>query len=340
MLLDVKRGDIGSTMAAYAQAYLGEGSPLAADAVTVSPFLGFGSLRPGARRGRANGRGVFVLALTSNPEGPQVQRSVAPDGRTVAQTIVDVAAARNAGVCPLRRCRSRRRRHDRPKRTSTCPRFNGPILAPGFGAQGARVGRSDKRLFGPDMRNVLPTSSRDVLRHGPTSRRWSAACRGFRRASEAPARHHFGVWRAHLRETCAGRVQRHRLPRWSPASSARPSVCDDGLPVAVNRPSEGVGLLPPAAPDMTAEDLLTGSRCTQAIAVSVRRGHRSEKNPHTTEEIVALPQLTEEQRAAALEKAAAARRARAELKERLKRGGTTLTDVLEVRPRATRSWAR
>jgi transposase len=47
-----------------------------------------------------------------------------------------------------------------------------------------------------------------------------------------------------------------------------------------------------------------------------------------TEEIVALPQLTEEQRAAALEKAAAARRARAELKDRLKRGGTTLKEVL------------
>jgi hypothetical protein len=47
------------------------------------------------------------------------------------------------------------------------------------------------------------------------------------------------------------------------------------------------------------------------------------------EETVALPELTEEQRAAALEKAAAARRARAELKERLKRGGTTLRDVLD-----------
>jgi S13-like protein len=45
---------------------------------------------------------------------------------------------------------------------------------------------------------------------------------------------------------------------------------------------------------------------------------------------VALPQLTEEQRAAALEKAAAARRVRAELKERLKRGGTNLTDVLKA----------
>jgi hypothetical protein len=60
---------------------------------------------------------------------------------------------------------------------------------------------------------------------------------------------------------------------------------------------------------------------------SVTSRHRSGE-PIPTEEIVALPQLTEEQRAAALEKAAAARRVRAELKERLKRGGTTLKDVL------------
>ena len=46
VLLDVKRGDIGSTMGGYADAYLADGSPLAADAVTLSPYLGFGSLRP------------------------------------------------------------------------------------------------------------------------------------------------------------------------------------------------------------------------------------------------------------------------------------------------------
>ena len=55
-----------------------------------------------------------------------------------------------------------------------------------------------------------------------------------------------------------------------------------------------------------------------------------QEKPHSTEDMVALPQLTEEQRAAALEKAAAARRARAELKERLKRGGTTLAEVLDT----------
>jgi orotidine-5'-phosphate decarboxylase len=95
-LLDVKRGDIGSTVVGYAGAYLDPASPLAADAVTASPYLGFGALRPLVDAAYAHGRGVFVLALTSNPEGAAVQRAVAADGRTVAQTIVDEAAAANA----------------------------------------------------------------------------------------------------------------------------------------------------------------------------------------------------------------------------------------------------
>jgi orotidine-5'-phosphate decarboxylase len=86
VLLDVKRGDIGSTMAAYAGAYLDPTSPLCADAITVSPYLGVGSLRPAFDAAAAHGGGVFVLALTSNPEGPTVQHAVTADGRTVAQT--------------------------------------------------------------------------------------------------------------------------------------------------------------------------------------------------------------------------------------------------------------
>ena len=73
VLADAKRGDIGSTMAAYAQAWAGTG-PLAADAVTASPYLGFGSLQPLLDLAAVNGRGVFVLAATSNPEGASVQR--------------------------------------------------------------------------------------------------------------------------------------------------------------------------------------------------------------------------------------------------------------------------
>src|SRR5246127_5905851 len=93
VLADAKRGDIGSTMAAYAAAWAGD-SPLAADAVTASPYLGFGSLRPLLEAAAATDRGVFVVAASSNPEGATVQRA-AFDGRTVAQLIVDQAALVN-----------------------------------------------------------------------------------------------------------------------------------------------------------------------------------------------------------------------------------------------------
>jgi orotidine-5'-phosphate decarboxylase len=165
VLLDVKRGDIGSTMAAYARAYLGEGSPLAADAITISPYLGFGSLDPALDLAERTGRGVFVLALTSNKEGPQVQRAHDENGVTVAQTMVDEAAARNAGASPVGSvglvvgATVGRADLDLSK-------LNGMILAPGFGAQGAGVADLDA-VFGPARRHVLPSSSRDILRHGP-----------------------------------------------------------------------------------------------------------------------------------------------------------------------------
>ena len=95
VLLDVKRGDIGSTSQAYADAYLDPASPLAADAITVSPFLGFGSLDPIVETALRNDAGVFVLALTSNPEGPQFQHATTPDGRTVAGAVLDAVASLN-----------------------------------------------------------------------------------------------------------------------------------------------------------------------------------------------------------------------------------------------------
>ncbi|MDU0347910.1 orotidine-5'-phosphate decarboxylase, partial [Actinomyces sp. MRS3W] len=97
-ILDVKRGDIGSTMGGYAQAYLADGAPLAADAITVSPYLGYGSLSPALDQAAETGRGVFVLALTSNPEGAAVQHACGPAGRAVAADIVAGAAASNAAA--------------------------------------------------------------------------------------------------------------------------------------------------------------------------------------------------------------------------------------------------
>ena len=89
VVLDVKRGDIGSTAQAYADAYLDPVSPMVVDAITATPFLGFGSLDPMLATAREHGKGVFVLALTSNPEAPQFQHARTEAGRTVAGTVLD-----------------------------------------------------------------------------------------------------------------------------------------------------------------------------------------------------------------------------------------------------------
>lgn len=176
VLLDAKRGDIGSTMQAYAEAYLSSASPLFVDALTVSPYLGFGSLEPVLAEARANRCGVFVLALTSNPEGGQVQRAHDSAGRTVAQTIVDEVARRNQGAVGLGDVgvvigATKGEGGDLGLDIS---QLGGPVLAPGLGAQGATA--ADLRIFS-DLRGlVVPSYSREILRHGPdVSGLWEAA---------------------------------------------------------------------------------------------------------------------------------------------------------------------
>jgi orotidine-5'-phosphate decarboxylase len=163
--LDVKRGDIGTTMAAYAQAYLDPAAPLAADAITLSPYLGVGSLQPAFDAVDRFGAGAFVLALTSNPEGQQVQHARAPDGRAVAQLVLDELAERNAGAAPLGSLGAVVGATIGDTRIDLS-RVNGPFLVPGIGAQG---GTADdvRRIFGGALRNVVPSVSREVLRHGP-----------------------------------------------------------------------------------------------------------------------------------------------------------------------------
>ncbi|MGY4099214.1 orotidine-5'-phosphate decarboxylase [Nocardia sp. R16R-3T] len=164
VLADAKRGDIGSTMDAYARAWLGDG-PLGSDAVTVSPYLGFGSLAPALTLAQANGRGVFVLAATSNPEGAQVQRALAEDGRTIAQTMVDAAARCNAdqefGSVGIVLGATLTEAPD-------LAGLNGPILMPGIGAQGG--GPENVRELVPEqlLHAVVPTASREVLGTGPS----------------------------------------------------------------------------------------------------------------------------------------------------------------------------
>ncbi|MGB5951436.1 MAG: orotidine-5'-phosphate decarboxylase [Ornithinimicrobium sp.] len=178
-VLDVKRGDIGSTMAAYAQAYLRPGAPLCADAVTLSPFLGFESLRPALDLAAEHARGVFVLALTSNIEGASVQHRGRPSVAehvisSVAQTneVSTGSAPGNVGVVigasagPALDTLSLRR---------ILSRSTMPVLAPGVGAQGATSADVAHSLRGCADRVLTPVS-RGVLTSGSEVQAIAARC--------------------------------------------------------------------------------------------------------------------------------------------------------------------
>lgn len=187
VVVDAKRGDIGSTMAGYADAYLRDGSPLAGDALTVSPYLGFGSLDPAVDQALATGRGLFVLCLTSNKEGHEVQHARTDDGVTVAAAVAARAAALNAGEDPMGSVGLvvGATVGDAAERAGVdLARVNGPLLAPGVGAQGAGP-RELTRVFGHARAQVLASSSRGVLAAGPDVPSLRAAAR--RAADEATA---------------------------------------------------------------------------------------------------------------------------------------------------------
>ncbi len=164
VLLDVKRGDIGSTSQAYADAYLDPSSPLAADAITASPYLGFGSLAPMIEVARKHDAGVFVLVETSNKEGPEVQHARLDDGRSVAARMIDHLRELNSSAQPLGSFGAVVGATIGDSEIDFS--FNGPILAPGYGAQGGTA-TDVRRIFGAAVGNVIPSSSREVLRLGP-----------------------------------------------------------------------------------------------------------------------------------------------------------------------------
>lgn len=174
IVADAKRGDIGSTMKAYADAWLGSSSPLGTDSVTLSPYLGFESLRPALDLADENDRGAFVLALTSNPEGKSVQHvgAASESEGAVAKRIIAAATAENAsrqweqmGPCGLVvGATVGQALVDLGIDLSV---FNGPILSPGYGAQGASAADL-YRVFAGVESQVLVNSSRGVLAAGPS----------------------------------------------------------------------------------------------------------------------------------------------------------------------------
>lgn len=211
-IVDAKRGDIGSTMAGYAEAFLREGSPLAGDALTVSPYLGFGSLQPAIDLAAANGRGLFVLCLTSNPEGASIQHARTASGESVAALIAREAGAVNSaelaardgvaagvasavlgagslgagglgagglgsvGLGSVGLVVGATIGAAAREAGVDLEAVRGPLLAPGVGAQGAGSAEL-AQVFGAARGQVLASSSRGVLAAGPDGAALLAAAR-------------------------------------------------------------------------------------------------------------------------------------------------------------------
>jgi orotidine-5'-phosphate decarboxylase len=168
VIADAKRGDVGSTMDAYADAWLGTDSPLAVDAVTAHPYLGLGSLRPLFDAATKNGRGVFVVVRGSNPEGRDLQQSVIRGGASVEDSFLAELAGLNAdSPGPLGPFGAVVGATLSPS-SFPLPQVKGPFLSPGVGAQGGGPAEVATLFAGCLPGSVLPNVSRSLLASGPS----------------------------------------------------------------------------------------------------------------------------------------------------------------------------
>lgn len=189
VIMDAKRGDIGSTMRGYADAFVKKDSPLRGDGVTISPYLGVGSIDEFCSTAIKNDCSVFVLCLTSNPQAYDLQHAYIEETKngeivktTVAKNVFDYAYNKNLQIINDSHNNSSRIglvvgatiQRGAIEAGIDLTEFNGPILSPGVGAQGAGLDQI-KDVFGickndvtsVKMRNVIPSLSRSVLSKGP-----------------------------------------------------------------------------------------------------------------------------------------------------------------------------
>jgi orotidine-5'-phosphate decarboxylase len=175
VIMDAKRGDIGTTMAAYFDAWLGKAAPFTCDALTVSPYLGFDSLKTVMSNALELGKGIFTLAATSNPEGATLQKAMVSN-QTIAASIWESLAELNkvnfggrdrlGSLGAVLGATLNLNSFGLSAVTNGQTEAATPILAPGFGAQGANLSDT-KILFGQGSAQVIPTVSRSVLQAGP-----------------------------------------------------------------------------------------------------------------------------------------------------------------------------
>jgi len=175
VVLDAKRGDVGSTNEAYAQAYLGPAAPIEADAITVHPYLGLAAMGAFIERAAQSGACLLVVTRSSNPEGRTSQSARTDSGISLEARILADIGALNArlapgtigpvgavvGPAPI----------DPPLDLAAA---NALFLAPGVGAQGATPA-DVARTFGTCRGRVMPSVSRSLLAAGPDAAALRAA---------------------------------------------------------------------------------------------------------------------------------------------------------------------
>ena len=180
VIADAKRGDIGSTVEAYGEAWLRPGSSLEADAMTISAYQGLGSIEQVMVAADAAGKGLFVLAATSNPEAAAIQRAVLQQssraGSTVAQAITQGVIGWNQGrthaadgalgAIGVVLGATTDLRAAGIDTDGEPPRPGLAVLAPGFGHQGAEP-RELRARFGAFAGGVVASESRSLLMAGP-----------------------------------------------------------------------------------------------------------------------------------------------------------------------------
>ena len=177
VIVDAKRGDVGTTNDAYAEAYLGAGAPLGADALTVHPYLGVGAMGTLVSRAQQAGSCLLVVTRSSNPEGRDIQSATARSGRTVEQDLLIAIGKINARLAPGQ---------IGPVGAVIGPTHLDPaldlaaaggiFLAPGVGMQGATP-RDVAQVFAACPDRVIPSASRSLLASGPDVARLRDAAR-------------------------------------------------------------------------------------------------------------------------------------------------------------------
>jgi orotidine-5'-phosphate decarboxylase len=167
VIVDAKRGDVGSTNDAYAEAYLGADAPLPADALTVHPYLGLGAMDAFVSRAHQAGSCLLVVTRSSNPEGRGVQSATGPDGRSVEEELLTAIGALNAHLAPGEIGPIGAvvgPTHMDPALDLVAP--HGLFLAPGVGTQGATP-EDVAQVFAACPDRVMPSASRSLLVDGP-----------------------------------------------------------------------------------------------------------------------------------------------------------------------------